>query len=234
VPDGWDDDRAAAAWISALADLARELQSRHPDPSAAARMVTDAAVQLVPGADLAAVTVVGKDRTVTTLGPTDAAATALNAVQQETGTGPCLTALWSETLVVAEDLGTDPRWPGYAEAAVGLDIRAVVAVRLYLRSSTLGALSLYGRRSSAFDEAAVHAAGVFAAHAAVALDQARHREQLATALAGRDVIGQAKGILMERHRVDEDAAFALLVRASQTRNLPLRQVAERLTWTGEL
>jgi AmiR/NasT family two-component response regulator len=53
-------------------------------------------------------------------------------------------------------------------------------------------------------------------------------EQLRTALASRDVIGQAKGVLMERHRIDAEEAFDRLVRESQVRNVKLRDVAQAL------
>jgi AmiR/NasT family two-component response regulator len=48
------------------------------------------------------------------------------------------------------------------------------------------------------------------------------------------VIGQAKGILMERHRMSTGHAFAVLSGASQRLNLKLREVAEQLAATGEL
>ena len=56
-----------------------------------------------------------------------------------------------------------------------------------------------------------------------------------TALAGiRDLIGQAKGILIERYRLSPDAAFQMLVRVSQNTNVPLRQVCSRLVDIGQL
>jgi AmiR/NasT family two-component response regulator len=45
------------------------------------------------------------------------------------------------------------------------------------------------------------------------------------AVVNRDLIGQAKGILMERHRITADTAFALLAEASQHRNVKLTEVA---------
>ena len=48
------------------------------------------------------------------------------------------------------------------------------------------------------------------------------------------MIGQAKGILMERYRISGDAAFATLARASQAVNVKLAEVAQHLTETGEL
>ena len=50
-------------------------------------------------------------------------------------------------------------------------------------------------------------------------------DHLRIALTGRDLIGQAKGILMERHGISADAAFDRLVRISQTTNTKLHEVA---------
>ena len=53
--------------------------------------------------------------------------------------------------------------------------------------------------------------------------------QLREALESRDVIGQAKGILMEREKVTADDAFNMLRRASQHLNRKLRDLARRCT-----
>ncbi|GAA1309732.1 hypothetical protein GCM10009634_75020 [Saccharothrix xinjiangensis] len=50
----------------------------------------------------------------------------------------------------------------------------------------------------------------------------------------RDLIGQAKGILMERHKITADEAFAMLVRSSQSANTKLRDVADHLVRIGQL
>jgi hypothetical protein len=52
--------------------------------------------------------------------------------------------------------------------------------------------------------------------------------QLRRALSSRGLIGMAKGILMASAGVDEDEAFAMLVRASQRENVRLRDVAARI------
>ncbi|MGB3954190.1 MAG: ANTAR domain-containing protein [Brooklawnia sp.] len=53
-------------------------------------------------------------------------------------------------------------------------------------------------------------------------------------MSARDVIGQAKGILMERMKIPPDRAFDVLRSSSQHLNLKLREVARRLAETGEL
>jgi AmiR/NasT family two-component response regulator len=74
---------------------------------------------------------------------------------------------------------------------------------------------------------------------AVAVAQRRHdldqREAaLHRALSTRDVIGQAKGILMERQRLSAGEAFDLLRRASQRLNVRVADVAQKLAETGQL
>jgi AmiR/NasT family two-component response regulator len=56
---------------------------------------------------------------------------------------------------------------------------------------------------------------------------------LEAALLTRDLIGQAKGILMERYRITEDEAFERLRTASQHKNRKLRDLAEELARSGD-
>jgi AmiR/NasT family two-component response regulator len=79
-----------------------------------------------------------------------------------------------------------------------------------------------------------------AAHASVAARAVGERSTLQSlgrdlqqALQSRDVIGQAKGILMERLKVTPEDAFDLLRRSSQHLNIKLREAARDLTETGE-
>ena len=75
---------------------------------------------------------------------------------------------------------------------------------------------------------------LFGTHAALALAEAHRVEQLQAALRNRDLIGQAKGILIERHRLTPDDAFRRLSEVSQSINLKLTAVAQHLVDTGEL
>jgi AmiR/NasT family two-component response regulator len=59
-------------------------------------------------------------------------------------------------------------------------------------------------------------------------------QNLHDALSSRDVIGQAKGILMERLRITPEDAFDALRRSSQELNVKLRQIAESIAETGAL
>ena len=92
----------------------------------------------------------------------------------------------------------------------------------------MGALNLYATKPAAFDATDVALASVFAAHAAVAMSASRREENLERKADSRDLIGQAKGLLMARSDLDDKGAFDLLRRASQRLNVKLVKVAEQV------
>jgi len=110
----------------------------------------------------------------------------------------------------------------------------MLAFQLYVQGENLGALNLYSRRPGAFDDESEHVGLLFASHAAVAYAAVRQQTGLTRSVATRQLIGQAQGILMERHKLSDQQAFALLVQASQHRNVKLRDIAEQLVHSGSL
>ncbi len=122
--------------------------------------------------------------------------------------------------------------PGAEHASLSSIRRRQVVETRAATSEDLGALNLFSTVPDAFDEEAEHVALLFAAHAAVAMADAQELERVRSALGTRDTVGQAKGILMERFKLTPDQAFALLVRASQTSNRKLHEVAEELATPG--
>jgi AmiR/NasT family two-component response regulator len=110
----------------------------------------------------------------------------------------------------------------------------MLSFQLYVEQDNLGALNLYAHGTDAFTDESEQVGLLFATHAAVAMADAKQHQQLTRAIAVRDLIGQAKGILMERHKLTGDQAFTLLVRASQNTNTKLNEVARYLVETGEL
>ena len=107
-------------------------------------------------------------------------------------------------------------------------------IPLWVDERGLGALSLYAGDPSAFTDLDERITTMFATLAALALADALRAEQMRAAVVNRDGIGQAKGNLMECHRITADAAFALLADASQHKNVKLTEVATYLVETGEL
>jgi GAF domain-containing protein len=136
-------------------------------------------------------------------------------------------------VVLAPRIRLEQRWPRYVPEAVRLGLKAQLAVKLYLDDQgTLGGLNLYSTSEEDIEPDAEGMADLFAAHAAIALGHVNERENLNMALHSRKVIGQAIGILMERHRMSEDRAFSFLVRASSHGNIKLSAVAQQIVDEG--
>jgi hypothetical protein len=221
--------------LTALAASLRELASR-TSIDETLQLAVDRATELIPGCDYADVMFIRPGGTTTPVS-SDPVAVALDELQSATGEGPCLTAALEMTRVVAHDLGHDERWPVFGPRAAELGVTSTLSYQLFLLrndSDRLGALNLFGTRPYAFDQEAVAVGEVFAAHCAAVLASAIAQEGATAALHSRDVIGQAKGILMARHAVDANEAFDLLRRASQRQHVKLREIAERVAATGRL
>jgi GAF domain-containing protein len=158
----------------------------------------------------------------------------LDRLQQKLGHGPCVDAARQQTVIRVEDTRADSRWPDFCVEAAGLGVRSMLCVPLQVDERCLGTLSLYAENPSAFDDHHERITTLLATLAALALADAQRADQLHTALRNRDVIGQAKGILMERHRITAEVAFSQLSQASQAVNMKLTAVALHLVDTGEL
>lgn len=65
-------------------------------------------------------------------------------------------------------------------------------------------------------------------------EQTQLVEQLREALASRDVISQAKGILMERRKISADDAYALLRQTSNWMNVKVHAIAQQLAREGSV
>jgi GAF domain-containing protein len=158
----------------------------------------------------------------------------LDQLQQKLGDGPCINAAVRQALIRIDDMRSESRWPDFAKEAENLGVCSMLCVPLRAHEQCLGTLSLYSEHATAFTGRDERVTTLFATLAAIALAEAQRTDQLHTALGNRDIIGQAKGILMERHRVTADAAFAFLSLASQNVNMKLTSVARHLVETGEL
>lgn len=216
-----------------LSEIARDLHQQD-DPQVALASVVAAAIAVVPGAQEASITVVLARRKVTSPVPSGELARAVDAIQDELGEGPCLDAVYEQRVVRVPDLSVEQRWPQFAPRAHDAGACSVLAFQLYAEGDNLGALNLYARRARAFDDESEHVGLLLATHAAIAYAGVRKQSQLIRAVASRGVIGQAQGILMERHKVTADEAFVLLVSASQHTNRKLQDIAEQLVHTGQL
>ncbi len=216
-----------------LSDLARTLQDED-DLKATLQAIVDAATGTVPGAQYAGLSVVQARRKVTTRAGTHDLVFQVDRAQYETGEGPCLDAVYEQRTVRLDDMGTEDRWPEFTRRTIELGVRSMLSFQLFVQHDNLGALNLYSAHANGFDEESQHVGLLFAAHAAVAMSGAQQQEHMRKAISARDVIGQAKGILMERYKLTADQAFTVLAQASQQSNIKLVEVARSLAGTGRL
>ena len=158
----------------------------------------------------------------------------LDRLQQRLGDGPCVHAATHQSVLRIENTGADDRWPAFCAEAARLNVRSMLCVPLWVDERGLGALSLYADQAAAFSELHERVTILLATFAALALAEAQRADQMHDALVNRDAIGQAKGILMERHGLSADAAFGVLSRVSQAENVKLADIASRLVETGTL
>lgn len=182
------------------------------------------AVDLVPGADHAGISVIERDNRRRTLAWTDEVVRAAEDGGPAAGERPYWHRLWTAPVAEVEDSEGN----GGEGALSDLGLRSVLSLRLRADRRRLTVLTAYARKPRAFDEAALRVGRLFTAHVGIALDSATVREQLTEAMRTRDLIGQATGILMERLDIDAAGAFDSLVRASQRENVKLRDLARRI------
>jgi hypothetical protein len=200
--------------------------------------VVELAVSTIEGCDYAGIFLM-EGEAVTTPVCSDPIVIQFDALQHSAGEGPCLDALSGPGVVYAEDLVDDRRWAVFGPEAAAKGIRSLLALPLDFNGAP-AALNLYARYPSAFGVIDRGRALLLAALGGLAFttasaheEEERKATQLHAALATREMIGQAQGILMERERISPDEAFDILRRASQHLNLKLRVVAQTLVDTGE-
>jgi transcriptional regulator with GAF, ATPase, and Fis domain len=176
------------------------------------------AVQAIPGADGAGLTLMEENRS-----------------QYSLGEGPCISAVIEQATMRSGSLGGEQRWPRFGPRVGRLGIHSVLSLPLVTPDGVFGAMNVYARAKEAFDERAERLGELFAAPAAIAVQNAQVLEQtkrlaasLQGALSTKALIDQALGIIRSRSGASSDEAFARLRAMSQTRNVKLAVVAESL------
>ena len=225
-------DEIGAGLARNLGKLARDLRAE-TEIAPLWQRIAEAAVREVSGDEHAGLSLVTRTGVITEAA-TDEVVIRLDQRQYELDEGPALSSLRERITVRSDDLQQETRWPRFAAAAMEAGICSTLSARLFVAEDSLGALNVYSTRPNVFTDQDESAALLLAAHAAIALKGVKIETNLRAAVESRDVIGQAKGILMERFKIDQAAAFQMLVAASQAANRKLRDVAEELATTGEL
>jgi hypothetical protein len=200
--------------------------------------IVELAVGTIEGCEFASILLVEGD-TVPTSIHTSTRIAEIDEIQRRYDEGPAIDASMRQLTFYADELGDDGRWPHFGQEAATRGIRSVLALPLSAEG-TRGSLNLYACYPQAFGVIDRARGLLLASIAALACTTARTHENeerradnLHAALATRELIGQAQGILIERERITADQAFAVLRQASQHLNLKLREVAQRLVDTGE-
>jgi ANTAR domain/GAF domain len=169
----------------------------------------------------------------TTVASSDENARAMDEVQYSFGDGPCLSSLRELETVHVPDLSTEWRWPDYIAAVAARGIGSILAVPFDLTGDAAAALNLYSASPHAFTGEAIGRAETFARLASKGLRVALRiahlseaRTDLSAALESRTVIDLAVGAIMAQNRCSQEAAFTILRKASNARNIKLREVAQ--------
>lgn len=225
-------DVEVAQLADVLGEVARSLESEHGVADTLAGIVR-AAIVTVPGAEQGAVSLIEGRHRVTSTAASGPVAKRCDALPSQTGQGPCLQAIAAHQTVVVADLAVERRWPLFCAGAAALGARSMLSVQLFVHDDDLGALNLYSSVPEAFTAESEQVGLLFAAHAAVALIGAQHERQLTQAVASRELIGQTQGLLMAQNTIGADAAFALLVAASQRSNTKLRELVDQIVADAE-
>ena len=200
----------------------------------ALELVTSLAATATAGSLGAAVTVVD-ERGARSRAASGPVAEQADALQYELGEGPCLTARRTRTVVRIDDTTTDGRWPRWNEAAGRLGVRSVLSAPLTAAGESIGAMKVYCERPANYGPHDEHVMRLLAAQAAILLvnsqslqDARRLSRQLTDALAARDVVAQATGVLLARGAAGRQDAFATLASTARRSGRSVEDVARAL------
>ncbi len=201
--------------------------------------VAEFAAQAIPGVDGAGVALIDPRHGIASVQTWAATAVLVHEIDtvqyDELNEGPCITCMQSRRAVVSGSLGSDSRWPHFGGRVARMRVHSALSLPLLVGDQVIGAINAYARNRDAFGEHAVQLGSQFAGPAAVSvyntqlLAKAQERTaRLQRALASRAVIDQAIGIIRSRSGGTAEEAFDRLTHFSQTENIKLNLVAERL------
>ena len=234
TPEPADSPEAFGAALAELSLTIKRQSACTDDDTKALAVIVEGAVSAIGGAQHAAIVVLSQQGQLELPAVHGDLPPQVVALQNEIGQGPTLDAVRQTEQILLRDADTDPRWPAFTARTQEWDVRSILCTPLAVQDEVFGSLSLVSTEPDAFDRESQVMAAVFAAHATLALSAVRQARHLQAKADGRDIIGQAKGILMERYKLTGPQAFQTLVQVSQTHNIKLRAVCEQLATTGAL
>jgi GAF domain-containing protein len=216
-----------------LESLSRLAMSKLELESLLTRVATYA-VQAIPGADGAGLTLLEQDRP-DTIVATAPFVSEIDDIQYSLGQGPCIQAAADGRPVLSGSLGGDARWPRFGGRVARMGVHSVVSLPLVAPDGVVGAMNVYAHAKDTFDERAAQLGMIFATPAAVAVQNAhvlaqtrRLADQLQNALEVRGVVDRSVGILMSRTGGTEAEAMTRLRELSQSEHRKLAVVAQSI------
>ena len=220
--------------VESLTDLARTLTETE-SVRETLQSILALALRFVPGCDAASVTVLDDKEQPSTIAATDEKTYELDRRQYLLSDGPCMDAARRQQVTRWNLHDAEQRWPEFTSLAEEMGLRSYLSAGLGLAGRRLGALNLSSRDPDGFsqlDEDLVSLFTVPAAAAIVAVGRYIEARDLAgqfeQALQSRAVINLAIGIIMAESRSNAEQAFATLTRASNNRNMKLRDLATEI------
>jgi GAF domain-containing protein len=156
----------------------------------------------------------------------------MDELQFAFGDGPCLSAIRTGRTMHVPDVSTEDRWPEYVRAVAGEGVGSILAIPLRLEGDSSAALNIYSALPHGFSGEDIAQAELFGEQSAktlrLELRMARlqyAKEDLESAMKSRTAIDTAVGVVMAQNRCSQKEAMAILVKASNSRNIKLREVA---------
>lgn len=226
--DSHDHARRRPASIDAMDAVTSTGSAADQFPAEALALVATFAQVAIQCADGVSVAIVRGGR-LTTVAASDETIAQMDRDQYAAGQGPCMSAAAEGEVFHVESVADDDRWPAFLECARAEGIGSILSTPLLIGARPVGSLNVYAYAPEVFvpgdqskaAEIAVQAAAILA-ESQIDATEGRRADWLASALESRAVIAQAQGVIMARHGVSAETAFAAMCRASRGAGMPVR------------
>jgi GAF domain-containing protein len=191
----------------------------------AVNALSGVARDIIGAAEGAGVSIIDSSGHRTSVGATDDIVLDADQLQYDLGEGPCLSAWATGTPTYIADTRTDDRWEQWNTAAAEQGVRSCLSVPILKAPAALGAMKVYSAVPDAFSDedqrllsGLAHSAAALLGHIQASDTPQRISDEVKESLANRDTIGIARGILMERHGIDKQAAMDQLIETASQAN----------------
>ncbi len=138
--------------------------------------------------------------------------------------------------MIVPDVAQDPQYT-YPDIARKANLRSLLVIPMMIKEKPIGVLNCYTTEIHTFSDEEIHLLQMVANQAAVAIEHTRALEKAVVAeeaLETRKIIERAKGILMRKQSLPEDAAFRLIQRQAMDRRRSMKEIAEAIILSEEI